>query len=289
MVTSMVGVVLGSLLAVAAPDTGESEAPPVVLTGAAETGIYAGSQPDQDAVVFSPRLEIGVRARPEVELGFTAGAVSLTAQHQRDGRVRAQGPGNFVFGTRWVRDRVGKRHHGHLGFAFAFPTTLEPSAALQEAHRLARATRGGWNAWEWSPSTMGVLLPAGWSANLNRFEVGADGAVGGLFSASGDLIDPGFLGQVRVSAAARVWRVRVGGAVAGVYNGREQLGAFQASVQPFVALALCREPGPQCGAHLEASAAINVDAPYGFAPDGRRIWGTQVGFRWAIRDADSDR
>lgn len=276
---------LMSMMLVSKPSEQVDMGPPV-LTGSAEAGIYAGRQPDQDAVVVSPRVELGVRARPEVELGISVGVASMTARHDRDGRVRAQGPGNFVFGTRWVRDDPTERHHGHLGFLFAFPTTLDPSDALRSAHRLARASRGGLNPWEWSPATMGVLVPAGWSTRVRRFDLGVDGAFGGMFSAAGDQLDPGFLGQVRAGAGVRVWRAHVGGALAAVYNGREDTGAFQASVQPFVSLALCRDArAAACGLHLDARASVNLDAPYGFAPGGERIWGTQLGLRWAIRDA----
>lgn len=264
------------------------EVGPPVLTGSVEAGVYAGQQPEQDAVVVSPRVQIGVRARPEVELGFSLGVASLTAQHRRDGRVRAQGPGNFVFGAGWVRDGLDERRHGHLGFAFSLPTTLDPSAQVLDAHRFARATRGGQNAWEWSPATMGVIVPIGWSMHERRFDVGVDGAFGGLFSAAGDLNDPGFVGQVRGAAAFHIWRARLGGALAAVYNGREDLGALQTSVQPFVDIALCRaERLASCGLHLDASATVNVDAPYGYGPEGMRIWGTMLGLRWTLRDPPS--
>lgn len=264
------------------------EVGPPVMTGSLEAGVYAGQQPDQDAVVVSPRMEIGVRARPEVQLGFSLGVASLTAQHQRDGRVRAQGPGNFVFGAGWVRDGLDERHHGHLGFAFSLPTTLDPSAQVLDAHRFARANRGGLNAWEWSPATMGVIVPIGWSMHERSFDVGVDGAFGGLFSAAGDLNDPGVVAQVRGAAAVHIWRARLGGALAAAYNGREDLGALQTSVQPFVDLALCRaERVATCGLHLDASATVNVDAPYGYGPEGMRIWGTMLGLRWTLRDPPS--
>ncbi len=286
--SAVVASVLSMVSLADAPDT-VGDAPPKVLTGSLDTGMYVGSQREQDAVVLSPRLELGVRARPEVELRFSLGVASLTAQHETYGRVRAQGPGNFVFGTRWVRDGVRERHHGHLGFAFALPTTLDPSAQVLEAHRLARASRGGWNPWQWSPATMGVVLPAGWSMHLRRFDVGVDGAIGGMFSAAGDLDEPGFVGQLRGSAGYRIWRARFGGALAAVYNGREVLGALQTAVQPSIAVALCRpERIDTCGVHLDAGASVNIDAPYGFGPDGRRIWGAQFGLRWALRDATDD-
>lgn len=287
--SAVVASVLSTVFLVGAPQPVET-VPPTVLTGSLDTGMYVGRQPAQDVAVFSPRLQLGVRARPEVELGFSLGVASLTAQHERDGRVRAQGPGNFVFGTRWVRDAVGERHHGHLGFAFALPTTLDPSVQVLDAHRLARASRGGLDPWQWSPATMAVLVPAGWSMHVRRFDVGIDGAAGGMFSAAGDLDDPGFVGQVRGAAGVRIWRARIGGAVAAVYNGREVLGALQTTVQPSVALALCRaERMDTCGVHFDAGASVNIDAPYGFAPGGRRVWGTQLGLRWALRDADDDR
>ncbi len=293
MASLTVALISVAVVAQAAPDSvvdsaevpEAAEVAPKVLTGSLESGLYAGQQPDQDAVVASPRLELGVRARPEVELGVSLGFVSLTALHREDGRVRAQGPGNFVFGTRWIRDDDGARHHGHLGFAFALPTVLDPSERVADAHRFARASRGGLDPWEWSPATMGVILPLGWSAHLGRLDVGVDATVGGLFSAAGDLDDPGFVGQVRGAAAYRVWRVRVGGAVAAVYNGRETMGALQTSVQPFAELPLCRaEALEHCGLHLTGSVTVNLDAPYGFGPEGMRIWGSQFGLRWAIRD-----
>ena len=279
---------LSTMVLSEAPETTEAaDVAPPVLTGSLDTGVYAGSQPQQDVVVVSPRLQLGVRARPEVELGFSMGVASLTAQHQTDGRVRAQGPGNFVFGTRWIRDAASERHHGHLGFAFALPMTLDPSARVLDAHRLARASRGGLDPWQWSPSTMAVVIPAGWSMHVRRLDVGVDGAFGGMFSAAGDLDDPGFVGQVRGSAGVQVWRARIGGALAAVYNGRDDLGALQTSVQPFVSVAMCRADRlPTCGLHFDAGASINIDAPYGYGPDGRRIWGTQFGLRWALRDAD---
>ena len=281
---------LSTAVSSGAPEAPKPPPQPPVLTGSLDAGIYAGRQPDQDAVVVSPLLQLGVRARPEVELGFSMGVASLTAQHQRQGRVRAQGPGNFVFGTRWVRDAVGERHHGHLGFAFALPTTLQPSAQLVEAHRLARASRGGLDPWQWAPATMAVLLPAGWSMHVRRLEVGVDGALGGMFSAAGDLDEPGFAGQLRGHASMRLGRVQLGGALAAVYNGRDELGALQTSAQPFVGVALCaRDRIATCGVHLDGRASINIDAPYGYGPQGRRIWGTQFGLRWALRDADDGR
>ena len=289
--TMAAGLLAAAVLSDGPPPSQKStqEVGPPVLTGSLEAGLYAGQQPDQDAVVVSPRLQLGVRARPEVELRVSLGAASLTAQHQQDGRVRAQGPGNFVFGAGWVRDGLDERHHGHLGFAFSLPTTLEPSAQVLDAHRLARATRGGLNAWEWSPATMGVLVPIGWSMHERRFDVGVDGTVGGLFSAAGDLDDPGFVGQVRGAAAVHIWRARVGGALAAVYNGREELGALQTSVQPFVDLALCRADRiATCGLHLDARATVNVDAPYGYGPEGMRIWGTILGLRWTLRDPPTE-
>lgn len=284
--------VWASVLSVFLADVPESAGavPPTVLTGSLDTGMYAGRQPEQDAVVLSPRLQLGVRARPEVELGLSMGVASLTAQHERFGRVRAHGPGNFVFGTRWVRDAVDERHHGHLGFAFALPTTLDPSAQVLDAHRLARASRGGLDPWQWSPATMGVVLPAGWSMHGGAFDVGVDGVVGGMFSAAGDLDAPGFVGQLRGSAGVKVWRARLGGALAAVYNGRDDYGALQTTVQPSVAIALCRaERINACGVHLDAGGSINIDAPYGFGPNGRRVWGTQFGLRWALRDASDER
>jgi len=288
-VTSTVAVGWISMVMLAVgPEATEAPAPPV-LTGSADVGFYAGQQPEQDAVVASPRLQVGIRARPEVELGLSMGAVSLTAQHREHGRVRAQGPSNFVFGTRWVRDAPDARHHGHLGFAFALPLAFDPTQEVLDAHRLARASRGGLDPWEWSPATMGVIIPAGWSMSPGadgRFDVGVDGAFGGMFSAGGDLEDPGFVGQVRAKAGMKIWRAQIGAAVAAVYNGREELGALQTAVQPFVAIALCRaERLNGCGVHLDAGASVNIDAPYGFGPDGRRIWGTQFGLRWALRDA----
>ncbi len=270
-----------------APDLEQpAQVGPKVLTGSIDSGLYAGRQPDQDAVVASPRLQVGVRARPEVELGVSLGFVSLTAAHREDGRIRDQSPGNFIFGTRWVRDDADARHHGHLGFAFALPTTLEPTRQALDAHRYARASRGGLDPWAWSPATMGVIVPLGWSAHLGQFDVGVDAAFGGLFSAAGDLADPGFVGQVRGAAAYRVWRLRLGAALAAVYNGRETMGALQTSVQPFVEVPLCRADALQhCGLHLTGAVSVNLDAPYGFGPEGMRIWGSQFGLRWAIRDA----
>ena len=287
MTSAILAGLLSTVVLSDAPESTDTSVAPPVLTGSLDAGVYAGRQPSQDVVVVSPRLQVGVRARPEVELGFSMGVASLTAQHQTFGRVRAQGPGNFVFGTRWVRDGADERHHGHLGFAFALPTTLDASAQVLDAHRLARASRGGLDAWQWSPATMGVVVPAGWSMHLRRLDVGVDGALGGMFSAAGDLQDPGLVGQLRGSAGVRVWRARVGGALAAVYNGRDDLGALQTSAQPFVSVAMCRtERLPSCPLHLDAGASINIDAPYGYGPQGRRIWGTQFGLRWVLRDAD---
>lgn len=261
------------------------EVEPKVMTGSLDAGVYAGRQPDQDVVVVSPLLQLGVRARPEVELGLSMGVVSLSANRRDTGPVRASAPSNFVFGTRWIRDGVGDRHHGYLGFAFSLPTSFEVGADVREANRYARASRGGLDPWQWSPTTMGVIVPVGWSVRGRWFDVGADGALGGLFSAGGDLDDPGFVGQVRGTAAAHIARVRLGGSLAAVYNGRDDLGPLQTSVNPFAELALCaREKVAVCGAHLHAGASVNLDAPYGFGPDGMRVWGMQFGLRWALRD-----
>ncbi len=267
------------------PQEAPAKVQPKVMTGSVDAGVYAGRQPDEDVVVVSPLLQLGVRARPEVELGLSMGVVSLSANRRDTGPARVAAPSNFVFGTRWIRDGIGDRHHGYLGFAFSLPTSFEVGADVREANRYARASRGGLDPWQWSPTTLGVVLPVGWSMRGRWFDVGADGALGGLFSAGGDLDDPGFVGQIRGTAAVHIARLRLGGALAAVYNGRDELGSLQTSVNPFAEVPLCaRENLAVCGVHVHAGASVNLDAPYGFGPEGMRVWGMQFGLRWALRD-----
>ncbi len=262
--------------------------PPKVLVGSVDVGVFAARQDTQDVVAISPLLNLGVRARREVELGLSMGASTLVADSEEDGQVRVASPSNFVFGTRWVRDEdaLARGHHGHVGFAFALPTTFDASERATEAAMYARTLRGAFDPWQWAPSTMGVVLPIGWAFHSGAWEVGADGALAGLFSAGGDPRKPGLATQIRGQAAYRFSWFKVGASLGAVYNGRDPLGRLQTSANPFAELPLCFSGSSRvCGLHARAGASVNLDAPYGFAGDGLRVWGMQFGLRWALRDA----
>ena len=195
-VTTVLGLCVWSLSQagggpVASPETAKDAAAkkdvaPPVLTGSVDVGIFADRTDAQDVVAVSPLVTLGVRARPEVELGMRAGASTLAVDAREEGQHRIVLPSNFVFGARWIRDGAAFEHHGHLGFAFALPTAFDPDPRAAESAMYATAVRGALDPWQWAPSTMAVILPGGWSWSGDLLELGADGAIAGMFSAAGD-------------------------------------------------------------------------------------------------------
>jgi hypothetical protein len=225
-----------------------------------------------------------MRARPEVELGFRFGAAMMFADSQVDGDVRVVRPSNLMFGTRWVRDGLQHAHHGHIGFAFALPTNFRLDEREIEALDYAVGVRGGLDPWQWAPTTLGIVIPGGWSWRGTWLQVGADGALAALVAAASNPDRPGFAAQVRGHAAFTSKWILAGAALSGVLNTRDDRNMTQAAVGPFVDVPMCfgKRRRATCPLAITGQAVINLDEPYGFAGDGLRVWGAQAGLRWAL-------
>lgn len=258
-----------------------------VLTGGIDVGIFADRQATQDVVSISPLVELGLRPRPEVELGISMGAAALVADDQVEGRVRETRPSNLVVGTRWVRDEEPRRFRGYAGFEFALPTNVHLDDREVEALDLALGTRAGLDPWQWRPATMGLVAPIGWSAHARRVRAGLDGAFGGLFSAAGNPDTPGLAAQLVAHVAYTGTFLTAGAHASAVWNGRDERNGSQFAVGPLAKLGLCfgERRGPSCPIALAGRVNFNLDAPYGFAGDGLDIWGVQLGLQWSLREA----
>jgi hypothetical protein len=255
-----------------------------VLTGSLDAGVFADRQADQDVVSISPLLQMGMRARPEVELGIRFGAAMMFADSVDEGEVRVVRPSNLMFGTRWVRDALDDAHHGHIGFAFALPTNFRLDDREVEALDYAIGVRGGLDPWQWAPTTLGIVVPGGWSWRGKWVQVGADGALAALIAASSNPDRPGFAAQLRGHVALASPWVLAGAALSGVVNTRDKRDVTQAAVGPFIDVPMCfgKRRRPTCPLAITGQATVNLDAPYGFAGDGLRVWGAQAGIRWSL-------
>ena len=255
-----------------------------VMSGSLDAAFFAGRQTDADVVAVSPLLTLGMRPRPEVELGIRFGAAMMFADHREDGELRIVRPSNLMFGTRWVRDGLEQRHRGHIGFAFALPTNFGLEPREKEALDYAIGVRGGLDPWQWSPTQLGIVVPGGWSWRGQWLQVGADGALAVLVAAAENPDRPGFAAQVRGHVAVASPWLLAGAALSGVVNTRDRRNMTQASVGPFVDVPMCfgSRRRPTCPFAITAQAIVNLDEPYGFAGDGLRVWGAQAGLRWAL-------
>jgi hypothetical protein len=227
---------------------------------------------------------MGMRPRPEVELGIRFGAAMLFADSRIDGEVRVVRPSNLMFGTRWVRDSLDEAHHGHIGFAFALPTNFHLDAREIEALDYAVGVRGGLDPWQWAPTTLGIVVPGGWSWRGQWVQVGADAAIAALVAAASNPDRPGFAAQLRGHVALASPWLLAGAALSGAVNTRDRRDFTQAAVGPFVDVPMCfgQRRRPTCPLAITGQATVNLDAPYGFARGGLRVWGAQAGLRWAL-------
>ena len=276
--------------AAASPGRVEAEARPTLITGSLEVAGFAARQSQRDVAAFSPRLQLGLRVRTEVELTMSMGAATMFAdQRSFDGtKTRAAQPSNFVFGAGWIRDAPWERHHGRLGVAFSLPTTIRPRASEAEALHLAAGARGGLDPWQWAPATAAVVVPGGWAWHRRSLEVGIDAAVAGLIASSGNSDRPGVAGQVLGRVGGIVRRFRAGVAVSAVANSRQQSDPSQLAAGPYVDVALCRPSrlSAPCAAALTGALTVNLDEPLGFVGEGLRVWGVTLGLRWLMREPE---
>lgn len=257
----------------------------VLMTGTLDTGIVAQRTRDQDLAAISPLVRLGLRVRPRVELGLTAGAAAVFLAGEE--RVRSARPANLGLGGRWIggRDVAGRRHIGMFGFEFALPLAFSRDGREALAFDMARAGRGAWNPWLWKPSTLAVVVPVAWSvAWTPRFQTGFEGAAAGLFSASPRQAGPKFAGQLAIFARVDLGRLGVELAARGVYDG-DASDPTRLSVSPAADFALCRRERTVCPLRVLARLNVNIDAPYGFtSANAMRILGGQVGLGWTLRE-----
>lgn len=269
-----------------------------VLTGELSSGFFAGHPDGRGTASVAPRLELGIRARPSVELGINFGMATL---HQapppgsNDARREAS-PGNMGFGLKFIRERNESRYSKlYVGFGFGIPTGFAEADRERQALSYAVATAGGWNAWEWEPATMSIVVPFGGRVQvLRRIVLGADAGVAGMFASSSDSGPHGVGAQVAGQARYVLPWFGLGLRLQGSYNGRNEVDSTQAAVTPFVDTGLCRRSAERriqgvmsdvshpCPVRLSAAVHINLDAPYGFVGDGQQIWGGQVALGWAV-------
>lgn len=265
------------------------------LTGDIDVGIFAESRPDRDLASLSPRLQLGIRPRPTVEIFGGFGAVA-TFTNGLAGRENSARPGNIDFGLRWVKRWGGDRYReASAGFHFAIPTGAAGTELEAEAFDYALGGRGGWNPWDWTPSTLGIVLPAQIYAQVGRrLVVGGEVGLGGLFAAVQNNTTPEAAAQVAGQARYVLPWFAIGLRAQGVYNGARRAETNQVSIAPLVDVSLCRRGGPrlrgtfarttaECPVYATARFNINVDAPYGFVSrEAMRLWGLQVGLGWAV-------
>lgn len=255
-----------------------------VVTGSVDVGFFADRRPNEDVASVSPLMTLGVRPREHVELGIGMGVATLATSDREFGNRREVMAGNLSLGTKFVHDELDRPVHTYIGFEFALPTNARMTDNQQRAFRIARAVRAGFDAWRFTPSSMAVVVPLGVSWQGRWLRVGADGAVAGLFAAPGNANLPGAVMQARGHAALVTNYVVAGASLSGVWNARETLGTTQAAAGPFAELPLCvgERRRASCPLSLTGRANINLDAPMGFASEGRRVWGMLFGLSWSL-------
>jgi hypothetical protein len=310
------GPLVGALLSWGSVTAIASESPPVVpsgpgvrapapapsevgddptLSGDIDVGIFAERRPDRDVASLSPHLRLGIRPRPTVEIlgGFGAVATFMDGTMGRENSAR---PSNIDFGLRWVKRWGGDRYReASAGFHFAIPTGGARTDLEAEAYDYALGGRGGWNPWDWTPSTLGLVLPAEIHAQVwRRLVVGGEVGIGGLFPAVQNTSTPEAAAQVAGQARYVLPWLALGLRVQGVYNGARRAETNQVAIAPMVDVSLCRRGGPrlrgtfarttaECPVYASARLNLNLDAPYGFVSrDAMRLWGLQVGLGWAV-------
>jgi hypothetical protein len=295
--TVVVGLVASVSLPAMAEDSEEEEEGPVVV-GDTEVGIFAERTPYVERALVSPMLRLGMRVRPEVELSIKAGAFGLFQNAAQSGFQAEARPSNTVFETTFLKEgwTSGRWFQFRAGFLFALPTAFSRGELDDEIYDLVLANRGGWNAWEWDPHAMGIMIPVGLRGQvLQRIEIGAEAAGGGLFAsgASNDL--PALVGQGAVDVRYALPWFGVGARAQAVWNGGRAHSRSQYAVVPSLDTSFCRagtgrrvrglvsRTSPDCPVFASARMVVNLDRHYGFiGDDGMRVWGLLVGLGWAL-------
>jgi hypothetical protein len=297
------------------PEETEAREPPgdsPTMTGEIEVVSSAVRRRDIDVAAVSPRVELGLRPRPSVELNIAIGAAALFANGTA-GPIRAGAPSNAIIGGRFVAARtctdchrtaahIGSRRNarsryraGHIGFQFALPTAPSSTEEMKLAVEYAQVGRAGWNPWEWETGVLGLVVPAGVRVQAaRRLVLGGDAAVA-LLVPTTDTRGVTFAGQLAFDARVVLSRLALGMRLAGVWNGRDVDDRTHASVAPFVDIGLCRRgSGPRVRGTIESQSSscplrasarlnINLDGPYGFATgDPMGVWGVVVGLGWSV-------
>lgn len=266
------------------------------VVGDAELGVFAESRPDRNTASISPQVRLGLRPRPEVELHFSFGAVSVLADGV-NGREQVARPSNLGIGASRVLDRrEGPWRYAKIGLGFVLPSAFAANAIEQEAYDYALGGRAGWDPWTWTPQSFGVVLPAEVRAQAGRrWVLGGDAGLAGLLPSA--LRTDGLALAAQIAAEARVVARRFGAGlrVSAVWNGRHPEDRSQAAVSPFVDASLCRRSSGRrlrgerartsndCPVYASARLNVNFDGPYGFTgQDPMRVWGVQAGLGWAV-------
>lgn len=276
-------------------DLPESDGAPTMV-GDASMGIAAEARPDENVAAISPEFELGMRPRPEVELRIGFGAVA-TFREDATGRSYEARPSNLEFGASRVFDQRDDRwRYAKVGFSFVIPTAFANTEGEHEAYEYAMASRTGWDPWSWTPSTLGVIVPAEVRLQVSkRWVIGSDGALGVLLPGTGVTDNVAIAAQVAGEARLVTRLLGMGVRLAAAWNGRHPTDRGQAGVSPFVDASLCRRSAKrritglrartsdQCPVFASARLNLNLDGPYGFTGrDALGVWGVQVGLGWAV-------
>ncbi len=276
------------------PDMDELGDEPTLL-GSADIGIFAEQRPDAQVASVSPHLDMGIRPHPSAEVMAGFGVVS-TVINGPEGKVSTTRASNMtVAASRVVRWSDDKFREAKIGFAFAIPTSIARDDDERLAYEYALGGRGGWNPWEWTPTTLGLVLPAQIRAQVwRRLVVGADAGLAGLFPSVDNTAAPSLVAQgAGVARYVTRW-AGVGVRMSAVYNGQREGDRSQVAVAPFADASLCRRGGrriqgtfamatQQCPVYATAKFNFNIDAPFGYtAEDAMRVWGLTLGLGWAV-------
>lgn len=280
----------------ASADAEEPEQEGPILTGETEVGVFAEQGKFADRALLSPTVRLGIRVRPEVELSIKGGAFGLF-QNSAKGLEAEARPSNIVLRTRLLHERwTGRHFHFSGGFAFALPTAFSNTAVDDEAYDIVLGGRGGWNPWEWEPTSMGIFVPFALRGQvLRRLGLGVEAAGGGLFSSGGGEEQPALVAQIAGEVRYAFPWFAAQTRFQAVWNGRDERDRSQMSVVPGIDASFCRretgrrvrglvaKTSPQCPVYASAQFTFNIDRPYGFvADDAMRIWGLSLGLGWAL-------
>jgi hypothetical protein len=265
-----------------------------ILTGGVEIGIFAERRADADVASLSPRLELGIRPHEQVEVEAGFGMVG-TVSEGAAGRESSVRPSNLSVAASRVQRWGDKFREAKVGFLFSLPTSMARTPEELAGYDYALGGRAGWNPWEWTPTTLGLVLPAELRAQVwRRMVLGGDVAVGGMFASVDNTAAPSVVAQGAALARYVTRWFGVGVRVSAVYNGQRTDDASQVAVSPFADASLCRRGGRrvqgtfaratnECPVFATARFNVNLDAPYGYAsPDAMRVWGLQLGLGWAV-------